>query len=126
MEKYVYKSGNGTRVRGVPFNTINWESDNYTLRAEVDVLSDGSYETISEKQLLSVPYALRADELSQGGSIPIRGIIMWSGSQIPNGWALCNGQIVNNIRTPKFKRPFYKSQQCIRYKYSVSEEDVMK
>ena len=26
------------------------------------------------------------------GTIPVGGIIMWSGSSVPNGWALCNGQ----------------------------------
>ena len=29
---------------------------------------------------------------SASGTIPAGGIIMWSGSSVPTGWALCNGQ----------------------------------
>ena len=34
------------------------------------------------------------------GTIPVGGIIMWSGSTVPDGWALCNGQSVNGHVTP--------------------------
>lgn len=36
------------------------------------------------------------------GSVPVGGIIMWSGSreEIPDGWALCNGQSSNGVQTP--------------------------
>ena len=34
------------------------------------------------------------------GTIPVGGIIMWSGSTIPTNWALCNGDVVNGIATP--------------------------
>ena len=39
---------------------------------------------------------------------PIGGIIMWSGSltQIPIGWALCNGTKVNNFTTPNLVDKF--------------------
>jgi len=37
-----------------------------------------------------------------GGAIPIGGIIMWSGSVIPEGWALCNGQNGTPDLTDKF------------------------
>ncbi|MBI4325506.1 MAG: tail fiber protein [Chloroflexi bacterium] len=30
--------------------------------------------------------------ISGYGTIPLGGIIMWSGSSVPDGWALCNGQ----------------------------------
>lgn len=41
------------------------------------------------KRLVSVPYALNA-----GSSVPKGVIVMWSGEvvDIPNGWALCDGQ----------------------------------
>jgi microcystin-dependent protein len=34
--------------------------------------------------------------------VPVGGIIMWSGAvaNIPTGWALCNGQVVNGNTTP--------------------------
>lgn len=40
------------------------------------------------------------------GTIPVGGIIMWSGSAIPDGWALCNGQTNNNIVTPDLSGKF--------------------
>ncbi len=30
--------------------------------------------------------------ISGNGTIPVGGIIMWSGSKVPQGWALCNGE----------------------------------
>ena len=40
--------------------------------------------------------------------IPIRGIIMWAGTitNIPTGFALCNGQTVNSITTPNLSGKF--------------------
>jgi microcystin-dependent protein len=42
------------------------------------------------------------------GTIPVGGIIMWSGSiaNIPSGWALCDGQTVNGIGTPNLRDRF--------------------
>jgi microcystin-dependent protein len=40
------------------------------------------------------------------GTIPIGGIIMWSGTNPPAGWALCNGQTTNGISTPDLRGRF--------------------
>lgn len=40
------------------------------------------------------------------GTIPIGGIIMWSGTDVPSGWALCTGQSVNNRLTPDLRGRF--------------------
>jgi microcystin-dependent protein len=47
-------------------------------------------------------------EIYSPGLTPIRGIIMWSGelSQIPSGWALCDGREVGGIRTPDLRGRF--------------------
>ena len=34
------------------------------------------------------------------GTIPVGGIIMWSGSTVPEGWALCDGRVENGHTTP--------------------------
>lgn len=46
--------------------------------------------------------------LSIPTQMPIRGIIMWSGSitEIPENWALCDGSIVNEIQTPDLRGRF--------------------
>lgn len=42
------------------------------------------------------------------GSIPIGGIIMWSGASnaVPDGWALCDGSTVNSHATPDLRNRF--------------------
>ncbi|MFT3738784.1 MAG: tail fiber protein [Breznakibacter sp.] len=40
------------------------------------------------------------------GTIPIGGIIMWSGTVVPDGWALCNGATVNGYQTPDLRGRF--------------------
>lgn len=47
---------------------------------------------------------ITATTINAGGSIPVGGIIMWSGSiaSIPSGWALCNGSNSTPNLTDKF------------------------
>ena len=33
-----------------------------------------------------------SDSLIGNGTIPVGGIILWSGTSVPSGWALCDGQ----------------------------------
>jgi microcystin-dependent protein len=40
------------------------------------------------------------------GIIPLGGIIMWSGTTTPDGWALCNGQSSNGYTTPDLRGRF--------------------
>jgi microcystin-dependent protein len=40
------------------------------------------------------------------GTIPIGGIIMWSGSTVPTGWALCDGRTVSGQVTPDLRGRF--------------------
>jgi microcystin-dependent protein len=42
----------------------------------------------------------------EGPSIPRGLIAMWNGTQVPNGWALCNGQIVDDLQTPDLSGKF--------------------
>ena len=47
------------------------------------------------------------------GTIPVGGIIMWSGSTVPDGWALCNGDVVNNLQTPDLRGRFVLGRNTI-------------
>lgn len=47
-----------------------------------------------------------AQTLSGLGVTPIGGIIMWSGSLPPPGWALCDGQVVSGVQTPDLRGRF--------------------
>lgn len=49
--------GSGTVVSGT-FNTIDWSSDSYFIKSEIDPLGGTAYTITGANQLLSVPYAL--------------------------------------------------------------------
>ena len=51
--------GEGTVVSG-GFTTIDWSSDTYFVKMEMDIAGGTSYEEYGTSQLLSVPYALHA------------------------------------------------------------------
>lgn len=51
------------------------------------------------------------------GGMPVGGIIMWSGTTIPSGYALCNGQTVNGYTTPDLKGRFVVGYSTEYYDY---------
>ena len=81
---------------------------------------NGSSGEIAPRQaLLAVPYAIHAADAAKAsgnfpvagvisgyGTVPIGTIVMWSGSSVPDGWALCNGQTANGVRTPDLRNRF--------------------
>lgn len=73
----------------------------------------GGTDTIPDKELdvtgdIKATGTVEANTFEGNGTIPIGGIIMWSGSiaTIPAGWALCNGNTVNNHITPDLRNRF--------------------
>jgi Phage Tail Collar Domain len=56
----------------------------------------------------TVSGAVTAASFTGYGTIPIGGIIMWSGSiaTVPDGWALCNGTTVSSRVTPNLQDKF--------------------
>jgi microcystin-dependent protein len=61
---------------------------------------------------------LTAGTLAGYGTIPVGGIIMWSGANPPNGWALCTGQTVNGQATPDLQGRFIVGYQPSDADYS--------
>ncbi|MBM3851107.1 MAG: hypothetical protein FJ396_13170 [Verrucomicrobia bacterium] len=51
---------------------------------------------------------LSATSVSGFGTVPLGGIILWSGAEnaVPAGWALCNGQSLNGRTTPNLRGRF--------------------
>jgi microcystin-dependent protein len=49
-----------------------------------------------------------AGTVSGKGTLPVGSIVLWSGSKdnIPDGWALCNGQTSNGRKTPDLRNRF--------------------
>ena len=46
------------------------------------------------------------------GTIPIGGIIMWSGTSVPTGWAFCDGTTVSGTVTPDLRNKFIISRSA--------------
>jgi microcystin-dependent protein len=58
------------------------------------------------KDFLNVTNTATAYDFVGFGTIPLGGIIMWSGTIIPTGWALCDGRAVNGKTTPDLRGRF--------------------
>lgn len=54
-----------------------------------------------------------------GSNIPRGLIAMWNGTQVPNGWALCNGQIVDDLQTPDLSGKFVVGWQSGNEDYNL-------
>jgi hypothetical protein len=57
--------GKGTPLTGT-FSSINWGSDNYFVKVEMDPAGSAAWQTLSTSQMLSVPYALHAKTVETG------------------------------------------------------------
>lgn len=55
----------------------------------------------------------------EGSSIPRGLIAMWNGTQVPDGWALCNGQIVDDLQTPDLSGKFVVGWQSGNEDYNL-------
>lgn len=79
-------------------DVANIFSSNQTIQQNVTV---GGTHTVNTSQRINGPQTVTgtatfagqvtANRFSGNGTIPIGGIIMWSGTTPPNGWALCDG-----------------------------------
>lgn len=62
--------GSGDIVTGT-FNNINWSSGNYFIKTEADITGGNNYTITGTSQLLSVPYALYAENSKHQGKTSI-------------------------------------------------------
>ncbi len=62
--------------------------------------------TTAPTQTLDVNGTVLATQFIGYGVVPLGGIIMWSGSTVPTGWALCDGTTVNGYSTPDLQNRF--------------------
>ena len=49
---------------------------------------------------------IKATEFIGNGATPLGGIILWSGTIAPTGWALCDGDTANGYKTPDMRNRF--------------------
>lgn len=60
--------GNGTVVSG-NFSTINWSTNSYFIKSEIDPAGGSTYSVTATKQMLSVPYALDAKTAATASNV---------------------------------------------------------
>ncbi|MBO6794674.1 MAG: tail fiber domain-containing protein [Balneolaceae bacterium] len=58
--------GQGTAAEGNNFSTVDWGSDNYFVGLGIDETNSGSFVSLGKTRLLSVPYALLAQDVVNG------------------------------------------------------------
>jgi microcystin-dependent protein len=67
---------------------------------------------------------ITATSLIGYGTIPLGGIIMWSGTKPPDGWVLCDGQVSNGYTTPDLRGRFIVGQYVKRSDEQVIDTDM--
>ncbi|MCR9133960.1 MAG: tail fiber domain-containing protein [bacterium] len=58
--------GQGTASEGNTFSSVNWGSDNFFVGLAVDLTNTGNFVSLGKTKLLSVPYALLAQDVVNG------------------------------------------------------------
>ncbi len=58
--------GQGTAAEGNDFTAIDWGSDNYFVGLGIDITNTGNFVSLGKTKLLSVPYALLAQDVVNG------------------------------------------------------------
>lgn len=100
------EAGTISKTKFIPIALMLIEHIYNVVRRDID----GVYEFNRQAALLHDNLLSRVNGLESTvnsyGSIPIGGIIMWSGDQIPYGWTLCNGITVNGIEVPDLRDKF--------------------
>ncbi len=97
-------SGNGrTLTASGPMNFPKVASQ---LGAELDVNGNVLGGGLQVTGDLAVAGTMTADSWEGLGIVPVGTIILWSGDEAPDDWALCNGQVVNGVQTPDLRGRF--------------------
>ena len=83
---------------------INTTNPATTLEV-VGSMQVGSFQMLGNGRVQGVA---TAPAWTGGGAAPVGSIILWSGSadESPDGWALCDGRVVNGYRTPDLRGRF--------------------
>ena len=99
IEKYSIVPYTGKFPQPIEYNTAlhgMQQSNIETLLRLVQVFPDFDIKAYIDAKLTSM----------SGANIPRGLIAMWNGTSVPEGWALCNGQLVGDLQTPDLSGKF--------------------
>jgi microcystin-dependent protein len=100
------------RTTNAGIGTLEFGTSGNTQRMVIDGVGNVGIGTSSPTTKLTVVGGISASgditssKFIGSGTIPLGGIIMWSGVSVPAGWALCDGRIVNGYSTPDLRGRF--------------------
>jgi microcystin-dependent protein len=97
LQQSLQVSGNTTLQNPTTINNTLTVTDNIDAGSNTIAAGTVNATTIS---------ATTINATNGNGVIPIGGIIMWSGTSVPSGWALCNGGTSNGYTTPDLRGRF--------------------
>jgi microcystin-dependent protein len=100
---FVANVGKGTPSGATVFGSLDFNNFDFSLRVEVRETIGGVYATISDKLLQAVPYARSASN-----GVPVGTVVAFAGpsTNIPAGWLLCDGAVLNATTNPQYAQLF--------------------
>ena len=100
---FVANVGKGTPSGATTFGSLDFNNFDFSLKVEVRETTGGTFATISDKALQAVPYARSASN-----GVPVGTIVPFAGpdTNIPSGWLLCNGAVLNATSNPQYAQLF--------------------
>jgi microcystin-dependent protein len=106
QEAQTLTSPDGSRLLQVTGTTVGVGIGDRLANATLDVGGGLTVESLVSRGNSSVGGTYSASLFTGDGTIPIGGIVVWSGGDIPEGWAICDGRTVNGRRTPNLQSRF--------------------
>lgn len=102
LEKFALVPYSGEFPESIPFTLDYYYQLRDTIKDLESFTKNGMDGYGSVKEYIDKKLAATTDEGEAPGTIPIGGIIAWSGQTIPDGWAICDG----NQGTPNLSGKF--------------------
>lgn len=102
LEKFALVPYSGDFPESVPFTLDYYYQLRDSIKALESFTKTGLDGYTNVKEYIDKKLAATTDEGEAPGTIPIGGIIAWSGSVIPDGWVICDG----NQGTPNLQGKF--------------------
>ena len=104
---YIRKDSTGIQVAVVPTATTADAQVNPVVGLVMSTSGSVGVKTASAPTAdLEVNGTAKATTFQGFGIVPVGAILMWSGTTVPTGWALCDGTTSNGITTPNLSNRF--------------------
>ncbi|MBN2680872.1 MAG: tail fiber protein [Bacteroidales bacterium] len=104
---FTYSQGQWHKLN--PWKSTSEQNIQYDQKVGIGTNPDNSNESLQVNGQIKTTGSITVENtgtINGYGSIPLGGIILWSGTIPPDGWALCDGTTVNGIKSPDLRGRF--------------------